>query len=38
MISSPAAYHNKAAIYDPLFNASSEALLTITADPKLGSF
>jgi Putative transposase/Transposase zinc-binding domain len=28
------AYHNKAVIYDALFKASSEALLTITADPK----
>jgi len=28
------AYHNKAVIYDALFKASSEALLTIAADPK----
>jgi Putative transposase/Transposase zinc-binding domain len=28
------AYHNKAVIYDGLFKASSEALLTIAADPK----
>jgi Putative transposase/Transposase zinc-binding domain len=28
------AYHNKAVIYDLLFKASSEALLTIAADPK----
>jgi hypothetical protein len=28
------AYQNKAVIYDLLFKASSEALLTITADPK----
>jgi hypothetical protein len=28
------AYHNKAIIYDLLFRASSEALLTIVADPK----
>jgi hypothetical protein len=28
------AYHNKAIIYDLLFRASSEALLTIAADPK----
>jgi hypothetical protein len=28
------AYHNKAAIYDILFKASAEALITIAADPK----
>jgi Zn finger protein HypA/HybF involved in hydrogenase expression len=28
------AYHNKAVVYDILFKASSEALLTIAADPK----
>ena len=28
------AYHNKAVIYDLLFKASSEAMLTIAADPK----
>jgi Putative transposase/Transposase zinc-binding domain len=28
------AYHNKAAIYDLLFKASSETMLTIAADPK----
>jgi Phage integrase, N-terminal SAM-like domain len=28
------AYHNKAVIYDLLFKASSEAVLTIAADPK----
>src|SRR5688572_11182294 len=28
------AYHNKAVIYDLLFKASSETLLTIAADPK----
>ena len=28
------AYHNKAVIYDLLFRASSEAMLTIAADPK----
>jgi hypothetical protein len=28
------AYHNKAAIYDILFKASAETLLTIAADPK----
>jgi Putative transposase/Transposase zinc-binding domain len=28
------AYHNKAVLYDLLFKASSEALLTIAADPK----
>ena len=28
------AYQNKAVIYDPLFKASSETLLTIAADPK----
>jgi hypothetical protein len=28
------AYQNKAVIYDALFKASSEALLTIAADPK----
>jgi hypothetical protein len=28
------AYHNKAVIYDGLFKASSETLLTIAADPK----
>ena len=28
------AYQNKAVIYDLLFKASSEALLTIAADPK----
>ncbi len=28
------AYHNKAAIYDLLFNASSETLITIAADPR----
>jgi hypothetical protein len=28
------AYQNKAAIYDILFKASAEALMTIAADPK----
>ena len=28
------AYHNKAVIYDLLFKASSETMLTIAADPK----
>ncbi|MFZ2103763.1 MAG: IS91 family transposase, partial [Roseiarcus sp.] len=28
------AYHNKAAVYDLLFKASSETLMTIAADPK----
>src|SRR3974390_176684 len=28
------AYHNKAAIYDILFKASAETLITIAADPK----
>jgi len=28
------AYHNKAVVYDLLFRASSEALITIAADPK----
>ena len=29
------AYHNKATVYDRLFKASSETLITIAADPKL---
>ena len=28
------AYHNKAVVYDLLFKASAETLLTIAADPK----
>jgi hypothetical protein len=28
------AYHNKAAVYDLLFKASSETLMTIAADPE----
>ena len=28
------AYHNKAVIYDLLFRAAAEAMLTIAADPK----
>ena len=28
------AYHNKAVIYDLLFKAASETMLTIAADPK----
>jgi putative transposase len=28
------AYHNKAVIYDALFRASAETMLTIAADPK----
>ena len=28
------AYHNKATVYDILFKASSETLITIAADPK----
>jgi len=30
----PMAYHNKAAVYDVLFRAAAETLLTIAADPK----
>jgi hypothetical protein len=30
----PIAYHNKAVVYDLLFRAAAEALLTIAADPK----